>query len=789
MTDPEEPVEEPVARPDPGPGAIDTGPEPTAGRPSWFPVSLAALGVVVAVAAVLSGNHPVGSSAADVIWTALFAVVVVVAGEHAARWSVVAAAVVAALVGVGGGPVAITCGLLALIGAGAVVWSGRRVPLAKGATAGLALLAFLYGPSFGFTGLPSLVAAAALVPVLVTAWPARPPWLTRAVLAVAAVVVVASGLAAGAALLARPHLTRAADLSQQALGTLNSGQVEVAAHEFGDASTAFRSSRRWLDSPLTWAGRFVPVVGQQVTAVRDVADVGQNLAVSAGTAASQADYRGLRTDNGTIDTARVQAMQGPVQASVDSIRHAQRVIQEVQSPWLVSPVRSKLDELARKLDDTAPTAETAAQALEVAPHLLGATSPQRYLLLFANPAESREAGGFIGTYGVITATNGKLHLEFTASTEEQNIPDGGQPRPFVPPPGWDERYGVYNVGLFPGNVSASPDLPTDAAVARQIFGQLPGVGAVDGVLYADPSALASLLSLTGPVPVQGLSTPLDADNVVEYLLYGQYQLFDYQTYDQQQAAIQQRRNVLGEVTSSVFDALTTRQLPSMQAMVDTLGPAVSGGHLRLVSFDDQARALFDRTGLSGAWSTPPGSDYVSLRSVNLAANKLDWFLQRLVGVDVRYDQRTGAVSSTITVTLKNDAPVQGLPAYVAGVDNPGQPRGTNHDALSLYTPLKLTGLTVDGAPAGVAEATAFGGNVYTVPLQIPPGGSRTLVFELTGSLRPGSPYRLDVLHQPLAHDDSLSVQLFDHTGTVATPLFDGPMAQNVEVAGIGTSNR
>ena len=161
--------------------------------------------------------------------------------------------------------------------------------------------------------------------------------------------------------------------------------------------------------------------------------------------------------------------------------------------------------------------------------------------------------------------------------------------------------------------------------------------------------------------------------------------------------------------------------------------------------------MFVRTGLAGAWRTDPGADWLSLRSTNLLPNKIDWFLRRSMQVDTVRDPATGALESTVTVTLENLAPPSGLPPYLIGnVD--GFPYGTNHDALALYTPHGLESVTVDGVEAGGQTAQGYGGNVYTVPVVIPPEGRATVVFRLRGTVPTGPNYLLDVLNQPLAHD-------------------------------------
>ncbi len=512
-----------------------------------------------------------------------------------------------------------------------------------------------------------------------------------------------------------------------------------------------------------------------------MSDAGAELTATAETATRSADYEKLKADNGSVDLAQVEAMAGPVRASADAVLAAQATVDSIRSPWLVGPVNSELDRLDQELADTAPAAVDAADALAVAPRLLGAERPQRYLLAFATPGESRGAGGFVGTYGVLVADQGQLDLETTGSTQEIGFEDVEDPTAvpgyaFDPPPGWDELYGRFNVQYFPGNVSASPDWPTDSDVARQVFAQVPGVGDTDGVLYADPTALAALLELTGPIDVEGVAVQLDATNVEQYLYLDQYVDFA--------ADLSQRRDVLGEVSAAVFEALTSRPLPALGDLTATLGPAVSSGHLKFVSFDPQAEALFLRTGLAGAWRTSAGADWVSLRSTNLLPNKIDWFLHRTMAVDTVVDPSTGALDSTVTVTLRNDAPAGGLPGYlIANVD--GLPYGTNHDGLALYTPHDLESVTIDGQEAGVERQNGFGGHIYTVPVVVPPGSTVEVVYRLSGKVAPGVTYRLDLLSQPLANVDDVSITLRATESVRTSTLFEGPLVENLGLTAIG----
>ena len=403
---------------------------------------------------------------------------------------------------------------------------------------------------------------------------------------------------------------------------------------------------------------------------------GQDLGTSAAETASTTDYRSLTASGGQVDLQQIAALQGPVARSAATVEDALAAVDAVNSPWLVPLVTDELDRFRAELSDVGEQTRLAAEGLRVAPTLLGADGAKRYFLTLATPGESRNAGGYAGAFGVLRTDQGRLELELTGKSADLN-PRIGDPYQLVYPPDWEQRYQRYHVDLFSGNLTASPDWPTDADLIRQVYREATGTE-VAGAVYVDPEALAALLRLTGPVDVAGLDEPVTADNVVQFLLTDQYVQFrgDNAT----------RRDMLGDVAEAVFHALTSKPLPGISAIADTLGPAVEAGHLRVTVYDPDSEAFLDDLGMTGRFTTPPGVDHLALVSANQLPNKIDVFLHRSWNVVVTHDAGTGEVRSTVTVTLRNDAPASGLPPYILG-DGKVLPPGTNLDLLGLYSPL------------------------------------------------------------------------------------------------------
>jgi hypothetical protein len=301
------------------------------------------------------------------------------------------------------------------------------------------------------------------------------------------------------------------------------------------------------------------------------------------------------------------------------------------------------------------------------------------------------------------------------------------------------------------NLTASPDMPTDAEVTRTLYKQATGQS-IDGVVVVDPYGLAGLLQLTGPVAVDGFAAPLTADNAALYLVYQQY--LDYAD-DRSE-----RKDRLEAAGRSVFDALTSRDLPGPRDLGKVLGPLVEQKRILFYPFDSGAVPLFERIGTTGAFRPDLGADFLSLRTANANPNKIDSMLHRSIDYDVAYDPGNGQVDATVTITLENDSPGSDLPAYIISNDRHNlntNPLGSNEMYVAWFSPLDLDSATVDGQPAGVELQREAGARVYSQLIVVKSKTTATIVLQLHGTIPRDAVYHLQVLQQPLVQTDRLKV--------------------------------
>jgi hypothetical protein len=718
----------------------------------WGIAGAAALGAAIAVVALDAA--PTGWDLADAVERAALVVLCALAGSRARRWTFLPPGVLAVLCG---GLVGRAAGAVVVIGAIALLALHRRHRVAGavlGAAAGIGVLDLRWPPT-PIDSAPLLTVAltvAALAPMLVTGYRRSRSRTRRRVrfvgLALGAFVLVGLASAALFGLQQRDAVNEAVELTRSAVDSVGSNDPTAVRRSFEEASIAFQDVADTAGSWWTAPARALPVVGSNLEAVRTAAASGARLDEVAADLSESVDQERLRRADGGIDLAVLASMEGPVTAASEAIAQAHDELDSTRSPWLLGPVSDRLAEFDRELDRTGSTAEIAQLAVERAPALLGAEGPRRYLLLLGNPAESRDLGGHLGNWAEIVVDDGVMRMVEVGTPYDLLSPYTSPPPPMTP--------GAYPQSLvemrpqyFPQNWSASPDLPTVARLAAELYPQARPGAPLDGVIYADPAAFAALLEITGPVPVPGTDRTISSDNAVDFLTREQFEVIP----DNGDGS-----RALDDVITDAVDRFARTQLPSPRRLGDVFGPVVAEGRLQFASLHPEDDALLDRVGLLGSATRQGDHDLLAVLSRNANPSKVDAYLRREISYEVSWDPETGRTRSRVTVRLTNDLPDGPLPPVVTQTP-PGVPVGTNRTVLAILSPLSSRAATLDGDPTGVGTQRETAGLWrHTVLLDIAPGATRTVTFDLDGTLGTGR-YVLDWVGQPLAQASTATVRV------------------------------
>ncbi len=722
-----------------------------------------AVAAFAAVGASLSGASPTGWFVGDVVWTCAFAVAVVLATARARRWSWLVLAGITATAAPGG--VLLALSLVALLLAFLASAFDRQTPShgpAIGAVVGaLCIQVLLRLDPLEPAGATALIAAGATLPVLISGYrrTARP--VRRGILLGLGAVAVGALLAGVglvfATLAARPDLTTGINRAQSGFDAARDGEGQVAARRLGRSAASFGTAHDTLTAPWALPARLFPVLGQQAAAVQMVSDQGAALAATASSAASDANIDDLRFEDGAIDLDLVASFEQPLREAEAALSAAADSVDEVQSPWLVQPLASRVGRFEREVDTALPDAQIAIQGVSLAPSLLGGDGPRHYFIAFLTPSENRSLGGFMGSFGELTATDGDLELTRSGSVEDIELPARANNATLSGPEEYLARYGRFRIPEYFGDAGLSPDMPSVGQVMSELYPQAGGQ-AVDGVITVDPVALQAMLTFTGPITLEGYPEPLTSENAADILLREQYLTFDERS---------DRKDFLEEATRKTFDALTTGDLPGPRQLTDVLGPVVDEGRLMVYASDAAEQSFIEDVGLDGAFPRARGGDLIGLATNNAANNKIDIFMERSIDYVAEYDPTTGEMSATATIEITNNAPASGLPDVILSsgdrIRGGDTPLGTNGINLSFYSALQLEDATGRSAlgegPVSLNSEDEFGVKVYTGRFDIPAGQSITLELHLSGFVDAADVYRLVVANQPVVNPDRLSVSV------------------------------
>lgn len=744
-----------------GPFDAVGGQRPSIPRRSVERLGTPALAFAGGIGAAFAGSSPTGLVVWDAILAFAMAAVFVLAGSRAPRWAVIVVAALAA--GAGGITLEAVPAWLALTIAVAAIQLERRNRLLGAIIAALAIQSLLRLPTLGWFGVPSVIAGLSFGLVGLTGYRHATKFTRRRVrfaatsIALIALVVAISG---GVTMLnARTHVQVGVDAANRALDAARSGNADEASTELLRAESALdRASEKTSTAPAR-ALRLLPIAAQHQRAISQATKTGASIARNATTMVD--DLKGIddSMQSGSVDLEALVSLAPRLDATSSSLIQARTELTQTSSGWLVPPLADRLHALGEDIDELLPEIELAAQAAAVVPAMLGIDGPQRYLVFFGTPAEAREFGGFVGSWGLLEFEDGSIELiDSGRKADLYPIARSSTIDPATTLPWFMEMARPIK---FPENLTSSPDFEFIADMTQQVLG---GVSEIPlaGLIYIDAVALIDMIQLTGPIDVPFQDEPLTPDNAHEFFFRDQYDFIDDRT---------DLFNSLAEVAATVLDQLSTTRLPGPDQLGKILGPAARGGHLQVVTFDESHNDFLESTALLRRFAQRNTEDFVGVVHSNGLSNKLDLYLDRSISYELEVDE-DGGTRAIATVRLTSTVPLE-VSDYVSGV---GETARVNRVFLSLYTPHLIEEAFLNGIPVEVLTTDEFGLRRHLVQVDLSPHGHQVEVrFVLTGQLDPDH-YSVTVWRQALVNPDHVDIA---YRGSNDSLDWSGELSENL----------
>ena len=447
----------------------------------------------------------------------------------------------------------------------------------------------------------------------------------------------------------RPSSLRTPDGRAQALRNLDAARAHV-----GRADGVLRGS-----TAIRTLGALPVMSRQRAGAIELVNDARVGVTTSE-TLLTSLDELSDRTElrGGTVPLSGLEELERRVLSAAGQLERMDRSSQGLMAT--LGKARTSFNELARS---TATRLRDGAEALSAARSFMGAAAPRKYLVAVQNNAEMRDQG-MILSYAVVRFDAGSLTLERSGRIGDLEL---DKPAPHPIPDGTKRVFGAFQPTLHWTSVNATADFAFSGSAMTQMYTQATG-DHVDGVIAIDVPGLAALLSVVGPVDVEGIGQPISASNAARVLLHELYE-----TYPRSQQAT--RKDVLERVPAAIVEKLQGGSYDGV-ALGHRMGDAAAGGHLRLFSLVEAEEEAFERSGLGGGPGVkdPERTFHVSIQ--NGAGNKLDYYLDVAIEVNVSLTALGAAVVDT-SVRLQNNAPRGAPPSYQLGPvgvlqESPGQ---------------------------------------------------------------------------------------------------------------------
>lgn len=513
---------------------------------------------------------------------------------------------------------------------------------------------------------------------------------------------------------------RDAETASERLQTqLTDGDVEGASRSARELQRSAGTAHRHSDGVLWHTATWLPWVGDDAAAVRDLSAALDQVAGVApdgvDVLAAVADGR-LRTADGAVDLEVVTSLQAPLSRLQEASQRASATVTDVEPAQLVGALSGRAQGFLERLDALTSGSRGAATAVDVLPGLLGADGARSYLLVVQNNAEIRSTGGLPGSVAVLEAEGGRVSLGFQGAAKDFQGPPGSYGELL---PGEREVFGPLLVRDF-RDAGFSPDFPRAASLWVR-HAEAARDRSFDGVLSLDPVTLAQVLRATGPIEAAG--EQLRPDTAVRQLLFEPYARFEDPA----------RQDLFFQAAASgILDALLQARGDQAE-LVRVLAESTSQRRLQFWTPDDGVQDRLDGFAVAGALPRSQERPEVGFYLDDATEAKIQFFSRHDAEITSRgcVDGRQ-LVEARMRVESRVPEPVDELPPYVTG-NGSKAPRGDSRMLLRMFAPEggELTGLEIDGEPTRVSEGRVYDRQVAQRTIQLEPGQQMEVVAQFT----------------------------------------------------------
>jgi len=272
----------------------------------------------------------------------------------------------------------------------------------------------------------------------------------------------------------------------------------------------------------------------------------------------------------------------------------------------IDPIKNQFPEIKQLIDRAVPV-------IQVLPSMAGYPSEKTYLFLMQNNAELRPTGGFIGTYGIVKLKNAEIKEFMTDNI--YNLDNPAVDFLHETPP-WQYNKYMGSTQWLMRDSNWSVDFSEAAEQALWFYDKENGPEKdINGVIAVTPELIKSLIELTGPITVHGITfTP---ENFVEIIQYEVEQAFVAKG-----ISLEERKAIIGEIGEKLVEELLALPKDKWQDLWAVYVQNVTSKHLFTYFRDLELQQVAEEENWAGNVQETD-SDYLFINDCNLASLKSD----------------------------------------------------------------------------------------------------------------------------------------------------------------------
>ncbi|OGI34436.1 MAG: hypothetical protein A2407_04055 [Candidatus Moranbacteria bacterium RIFOXYC1_FULL_44_8] len=459
-----------------------------------------------------------------------------------------------------------------------------------------------------------------------------------------------------------------------------------------------------------------------------------------------------------------------VRDTAEKLKAANEDIQKTNFEDLPPEIQPQFSSLKKKLPLVVSSLDSFSDNSNIILDVLGYNGPRKFLFLFQNNQEMRATGGFIGSYGILDMSDGRIKKLFV---DDIYNPDGQLTAKIIPPEPIQKMSAVWTMH----DANWFPNFPTSAEKVAWFY-EKTGGPTVDGVIAMSPNVIEKMLSITGPIDMPEYGATVDKDNFREI---AQYEV--EVDYDKEQ---NQPKKFIADLTPKILNELLSTKNPKMMLMaLDIVGYALKEKHILVYSKNYNIQKMISGQGWSGEMLSA-SKDYLSVINSNINGYKTDGVIDETIEHNAQIGA-DGNIVDEVTVTRKHNGGnekydwwnrVNGnyVRVYVPKGSKLLEASGQTREFVSPPLDYQSLQFKKDPQVSQIEEATtideASGTRIYTEDgktvfanwVYVSPGETVTLKYKYQ------LPFKLffDDLHHPA---ESFSILYQKQSGSVGSSLF------------------